>query len=101
MARLVEIQSAGDAPSEVHLEVGDLLQIGASGGVVRDGGDVVSLLGAFLPAVSGPAGEVVAPAGPPSIVLFSARERGTAHVDVMTGDPWSTPQRRAIRLVVT
>ena len=100
MARLVEIQSADEAPREVRLEVGDLLQVAASGGLVRAGGDVVSLLGAFLPAVCSPAGEVVAPSGPPSLVVFAARGLGTADVDVMTGDPWSASRRTSIRIVV-
>ena len=99
MARLVEIQRAEEAPAEVRLQVGDVLSVGGSGALVRDG-EAMTLLGAFLPAFCAPAGDVVAPAGPPSIVLFSARAAGSATLEIMSGDPFSSPTRTLVRVIV-
>ena len=74
---------------------------GGSGARIRDGGEALTFLGAFLPAVASPDGDVVAPMGPPSILLFSARAAGTATIDVMGGDPFASPRRRVIQIVVT
>jgi hypothetical protein len=77
-----------------------MLQVGASGARVRAGADAIGVVGAFLPAVCTPAGEVVAPAGPPSIVLVAARAPGVGSVDIMTGDPWTAPRSTTMRVIV-
>ena len=101
MGRLVEIQRAEEAPLEVRLQVGDVLSIGGTGALVRSGEEAIAMLGAFLPASAAPDGRVVAPMGPPSIVLFSARAAGAATLEVMSGDPFSSPMRSVIRVVIT
>jgi len=100
MGRLVEIQRGEDAPAAVRLRAGDVLSVGASGARVRAGEGVISLLGAFLPAVCGGGGDVIAPEGAPSIVLFLARSSGKATVEIVIGDPWSTTTWKAIDVTV-
>ena len=96
----MEIQRAEDSPPEVRLQVGDVLSIGGTGALVKSGEDAIALLGAFLPASTAAGGEVVAPMGPPSIVLFAARAAGSATLEVMSGDPFSAPRRTVIGVVV-
>ena len=100
MGRLVEIQRADEAPVEVRLQVGDVLSIGGTGARVSHGEHAIALLGAFLPASSTRDGEVIAPMGPPSIVLFSARAAGTATLEIMSGDPFSSPVQTIVRVIV-
>ena len=100
MPRLVEIQRAEDAPATVRLQTGDVLSIGGSGGLIRDGEDAVTFVGAFLPAVCATTGEVVAPMGAPSIVLFAARAPGSATIEVVGGDPWSVSTRTTITILI-
>lgn len=100
MARLVEIQRADQAPVEVRLQVGDVLSIGGTGARVTNGENAIALLGAFSPASSTREGEVIAPMGPPSIVLFSARAAGAATLEIMSGDPFSSPARTIVRVIV-
>jgi CBS-domain-containing membrane protein len=98
--RLVEIQRAEDAPATVRLQTGDVLSIGGSGGILKDGESALTFIGAFLPAVCTTTGAVVAPMGAPSIVLFVARAPGSATIEVIGGDPWSASTRTTIAIVV-
>lgn len=100
MGRLVEIQRADEAPAEVRLQVGDVLSIGGSGARVKEGEDAIAMLGAFLPASCTRDGDVVAPMGPPSLVLFSARAPGAATLEVMSGDAFTSPARTIVRVIV-
>jgi hypothetical protein len=100
MGRFIELQRGDEAPSAIGVRVGDVLSVGATGGHVHVGSDVVRMLGAFLPAVVSMRGDVVQPMGPPSLVLFLAVAPGTARIDVTTGDPWSGSQTTAIALTV-
>jgi hypothetical protein len=92
MARLIEVQDAGACPSPLTVGLGDVLLFRAAGGHVRDGEEVVELVGAFLSAVVGDDGNILAPMGPPNTVLFRARKRGQARIDVITGDPFHAAQ---------
>lgn len=88
MARLIEIQDPQAGPPGLRVQVGDLIVVAATGGYVRDGSTVVELLGAFVPGVATPSGEVVVPAGPPSRVVIRALRLGSAIVEVNSGDPY-------------
>jgi hypothetical protein len=100
MARLIEVQQGEGAPSPLAVRVGDLLLIRASGGWVRDGASVVELLGSFVPAVVADTGAVLAPAGPPGVVLVRARAPGAATLELAVGDPWHAPRTTALGLTV-
>jgi hypothetical protein len=86
--RLIEIDDPRAGPSGLRVAAGDLLVAGGTGGRVRDGSDVVELLGAFLPGAPTVSGDIVAPAGPPSRVVFRALRPGQATIEVTGGDPF-------------
>ena len=100
MARLIELAEPASLPGRLTMTVGDVLTVAATGGRVTAGAGAVELLGAFLPAVVGPGGDVVAPMGAPGTVLFIARRAGRASVDVMTGDPFGAARATTLELVV-
>jgi hypothetical protein len=100
MGRLIEIQAGQNIPPRLTIHVGDVLLCGATGGHVRSGSDVVELLGAFVPGVLGDHGQILSPAGAPNTVLFVARGPGRATIDMITGDPWSTPQTAVLDITV-
>jgi hypothetical protein len=101
LARLVEIQAGQDLPPVLHVQVGDLLMFGASGGRLLDGGTTVELLGVFSTSVVSDDGRVLSPVEPPTSALFRAIQSGQARIEVIRGDPWqTTPQRQEIAIVV-
>jgi hypothetical protein len=100
MARLIEVQDARVCPSPLTVGPGDILLFRAVGGHVREGADVVELLGPFLPAVVGDHGSILAPMGLPNTVLFRARKPGQALIDVITGDPFHAPHTTALSVTV-
>ena len=100
MARLIEVQDARVCPSPLTVSLGDVLLFRATGGRIQSGGDVVELLGPFLPAVLGDDGNILTPMGPPNTVLFRARRPGRARIDVVTGDPFHTPQTTTLDITV-
>src|SRR5436190_2188047 len=100
MARLIEVQDVeGDSALE-PVAVGDMLLFHASGGHVRSGTEVVELIGPFVSAVSGAEGEIRTPASPPNTVLFRARRKGEAEIDILTGDPFFKPRKTSLRIHV-
>jgi len=100
MGRLVEIDNAQAAPSSLVVQVGDVLLFKATGGHIQSGGSVIEMLGAFLPAVLGDNGQIIAPMGAPNTVLFRVVQPGRATIDVVTGDPWHATQTTTIEIVV-
>lgn len=100
MGRLIEVQEAQLRQSSLTVQPGDVLLFQATGGRVRSGGDVVEMLGPFLPAVLGQDGNVVAPMGAPNTVLFRAHCSGRASIDVLTGDPSQAAPPRSVTLSV-
>jgi len=100
MARLIEVQDARVSPSPLTVHLGDVLLFRATGGLVRSGADIVELLGPFLPALLGDDGNILTPMGPPNAVLFRARRPGQAVIDVVTGDPFNSPQTTALTITV-
>jgi hypothetical protein len=101
MGRLIEIEPTQDLPPLLTLRVGDALRVWASGGRVESGADVVESLGPYQMSVLGTHGDVIAPAGPPNVILFVARRPGRATVEVMTGDPWHSSQSQSQQINVT
>jgi hypothetical protein len=100
MGRLIEVQEAQKCPSPLTLHPGDVLLFHATGGSVDSGGGVVEMLGPFIQAVLGEHGGILTPMGPPNTVLFRARKRGRAVIDVVTGDPWGASQKTTLNLAV-
>jgi hypothetical protein len=101
LAHFVEIQACQDLPPVLHIQVGDLLMFGASGGRLLEGGTAVELLGIFSTGVLSDDGRVLSPVGPPTSALFRALQSGQARIEVIRGDPWQgSPQRQQIAIVV-
>jgi hypothetical protein len=85
----------------LHVRVGDLLMLGASGGRLLEGGAAVELAGIFSPSALSDDGRVLSPAGPPTTVLFRALQSGQARVEVIRGHPGQAdPQRNQITIAV-
>jgi hypothetical protein len=85
----------------LHVQVGDMLMFGATGGRLLDGRATVELVGIFSTGVLSDDGRVLSPVGPPTSILFRALQSGRARIEVIRGDPWqATPQRRQIEIVV-
>lgn len=100
MSRLIEIRPAARAlPDELTVAAGDVLRFSASGGRVTHG-TAVQVIGIFVPAVLGIDDHVLTPASSPNTVLFRAMAPGRAGIDVVTGDPWRSPVRHTMTVVV-
>jgi hypothetical protein len=100
MARLIEIQQANNLPSALTVKAGDVLMFGATGGHVHAGAGIVEILGHYLPGVLGDNGQVFAPLGPPTTVLFRALGPGRAMIGVVTGDPFRSARTTALEIIV-
>jgi hypothetical protein len=100
MARLIEIQSVRHISGEMSVRAGDVLHFKATGGHVQSGGEVVELLGAFVPSILGENGEILTPMGAPNTVLFRALRPGRATIDLVTGDPWHATHTTSIALTI-
>ena len=82
------------------IRVGDMLIIGATGGHVYSGAEVVEIVGTFVRGVLGEDGQLISPMGAPNRVLFLARHPGRAAIDVVSGDPWHAPRTTALTITV-
>jgi hypothetical protein len=100
VARLIEIRGEDSIPAALTLAVGDVLMVGAAGAQVRDGPDVVDMLGAFVPGSVARSGEVLSPQGAPSMVLFRATGAGAATLELISGDPFHSTRRHTLELTV-
>ncbi len=102
MGRLVDLDPSRPEglPQVLHVRVGDLLRVHASGGTVTDGAEVVRLLGSFTSAVLTTLGTVLAPEGAPNVVVLLVTGPGRAHLDLVTGDPWRPPAPARSELVL-
>ena len=65
-----------------------MIVVGATGGHVSNGGNVVELVGFFLPGVA-------TPAGSPSRIVLRALQVGRAVAEIVSGDPYGGPVIRA------
>jgi hypothetical protein len=90
MARFIDIRSDEPLPTDLTLDVGDLVRISATGGRVRSG-TAVEILGVFSDSVVGTDGSVLTPLGAPNVVLVQALATGDAVVEIFTGDPFQAP----------
>ena len=45
-------------------------------------------------------GRVLSPMGAPGIVLFVAKAPGSAVIDIVTGDPWTSPSTLVLNVLV-
>ena len=97
---MIEVQHPHALSASLSITVGDLLVFRATGGHIHAGAEAVELLGPFIPGILGENGAIVSPMGPPNSVLFLARRPGQATVDVVTGDPWYSPKRTTLNIVV-
>ena len=100
MPRLIEVPDAQKCPSPQTIKVGDVFLFHATGGYVRSGDDVIELVGPFVTAIVGDEGKILTPMGPPNAVLFRARQPGRALVNLVTGDPFHSPQTTELRITV-
>ena len=100
MGRLIQVEQVQALPPSLALRVGDALLCVASGGHVQSGGDVVRILGPFVPGVLADNGEILSPMGAPNAVLYLARRPGRATIDVVTGDPWHGPETTTLEIAV-
>lgn len=87
-------------PRRLSVAVGDVLWFVATGVRIQSGGNVVQMLGPFMAAFLGPAGQIVSPQGPPSSVFVLARAPGQATIEIITGDPWSGSRTTAAEVIV-
>lgn len=92
MARLIDIDDIQSLPSILHLNIGDLLMVKASGGFVKKGESSIERLGPFILGVLQKDHSILSPIGSPGTVIFVARKIGQATIAVATGDPFFNPQ---------
>ena len=78
MARLFNLHST--IPTQLLIEVDDLLVIGAIGCSLKSGTGNVEILGPYLPGVMDENGNVIMPMGNPNTVMILARRPGTATI---------------------
>jgi hypothetical protein len=86
MGRLIVIERVQEISSHLSLRVGDMPLFTASGGHVRNGPEVIQMLGAFITSTLGDGGEIYTPLGPPNHVLFRCLSPGSAEIDIVTSD---------------
>ncbi len=100
MSLLIDIQpDQQELPAALVVEVGDVLRFGATGGHVKEG-TAMELMGIFSHGVVGTNGRVLSPMGGPGIVMFVAKAPGRAVIDIVTGDPWTSPTARLLDVLV-
>ena len=98
MAQLIETDTT--LPSQIHIAKDDVLLIRAAGGQIVSGNDVVEVLGPLTTAILQPSGFSLSPEGPPNVVLFVAKDYGTAVANVVFGDPFFSPQPTEFEIIV-
>lgn len=100
MPRLIEVQDATQLRNGLSLAIGDVVSFSATGARLVAGDDAVRIVGILQQAVTGPAGEILAPAGPPNVVLVQAMRAGDAQIEIVTGDPWRAVRTTPVRITV-
>jgi hypothetical protein len=100
MTRFIPVREPADGlPDRVYVEVGDVLWVTATGARVRSG-TAVEVLGILQEAVLGTDGRALSPMGTPNTVLLRAQRSGQTEIDLVTGDPWHSPQTRTVTVIV-
>jgi hypothetical protein len=100
MARLIEIDDAKACTPSLSVKVGDLLVFSAVGGRMNTSDPALRCLGAFMRAVVGTNRAVLEPMGLPNALVFEARQRGQAAIDVISGDPFGATSTTALLIIV-
>ncbi|TLH74854.1 hypothetical protein C1S82_09850 [Mycolicibacterium cosmeticum] len=102
MAHYVDItHEPGPPPAHLTVNVEDVLRFSASGAVVREGTSI-EILGIFSEAILATNGEVLAPQGPPNVVLVRACAPGRASLEIIAGDPFqSSEDRQTVGIMVS
>ncbi|MFF0943302.1 hypothetical protein ACFYE2_03625 [Kocuria sp. CPCC 205300] len=96
MPRLIDIRPGEErVPDELALTVGDVIRIAATGGRIHTG-TAVEMLGVFTDSVVGTDGSILTPLGAPAIIMFRARQPGTAIVDIVLGTPFGPSETRSV-----
>jgi len=97
MARLFNLNST--IPTELLIEVDDLLVVAAIGCILKSGTGNVEILGPYLPGVIDENGNAIMPMGNPNTVLILARRPGTATIVLFFSDLLSgTSKSSTIRI---
>jgi hypothetical protein len=99
MGRLIEVRRVADLPSELFVQVGDLLLFHATGGRVQSGPGLTNL-GSFIAGTLTGDGQVVSAVGAPDATLFHATELGRVTIELFTGDPWRDPRQTLVAVEV-
>lgn len=96
MPRLVDLR-AGPVGEKLELAPGDIVLLPAAGARVTSG-SAVEVLDVYQNATPLPNGRVLAPEGPPDVVLLSSLTPGNSTVLLMTGDPFhgAAPQNLSV-----
>ena len=100
MARLIEVDNVVALPQSIIIERGDLLLFRAPGGHVTAGAEVIELIGPFLSVLMVDDGHILSPMGAPNAVLFLARAKGRAEVQVTMGDPFYASLTTTLEIIV-
>ncbi|WP_218720707.1 hypothetical protein [Nocardia sp. MH4] len=96
MPRLVDLR-AGPIGTRLELAPGDIALLPAAGARAISGA-TVEVLGVYRDATPLPDGRVLAPEGPPDVVVLAALTPGDSTVLLMTGDPFhgATPRELSV-----
>ena len=101
MASLFEIEDVRTLPARLKMSAGELVHATGVRVVGPPSGDLpVVVHGPFVRGVVGPAGQMLAPAGPPGVVFCQAQRVGVSEIELITGDPWRHADSRILQLVV-
>jgi hypothetical protein len=99
MPRLVELESDQALPPALHIRLGDVVAVPASGCILEAEDGAVEMIGIFNRAIESQ-GEAIAPEGGPNLVLLRGRSTGATPVQLVIGDPFSAPRRMPMRITV-
>lgn len=100
MAVLIDVNDVQLMTSPATLQQGDMLSLKASGGHINSGTEIVRFFGPFVSGFMRSNGEVLSPEGAPGTLLIFAQRPGRAIIEVFTGDPWFSPVKTALEIIV-
>ncbi|MBH0779645.1 hypothetical protein [Nocardia bovistercoris] len=87
------------APHVFELRPGDIVLLPAAGARVSSGCSV-EVLGVYRDSTPLPDGRVLAPEGPPDVVVLRAPAPGDSTVRLTTGDPFRATASRELSVIV-
>jgi len=92
MGRLIDYRPTTAAGVMLAIRVGDIIIAAANGARVRDGGQMLEVVGPLKPALVGDNGEILSPMDAPNSILIHARAAGRASLELIVGDIFMTPR---------